>query len=241
MAKITIDNITSGYLSTSALNTNFQAIEAELNSKVLYRNNPEGEPNYMENDLDMNSHDILNVKDLHLSGSIIDGGTGKEYATVEYVDTVVPKPYESGKYLTNDGTHTYWRDVDAFPDQTGKDGMYLRTTGTNVYWDYASGGDGAGGDLSNYLVANECIYLNRQVIYEDYVMPSGFNGMSSGPLLINADVTIPAGSYWTILGEGAGATSEMEQKIEYLENKVYVMETLLRSLENKLTNKEKGI
>ena len=45
MAKILIGNISSGFASTSTLNTAFDAIEAELNNKVLYRDNPSGEPN----------------------------------------------------------------------------------------------------------------------------------------------------------------------------------------------------
>ena len=74
MAKITIDNITSGYASTTQLNANFDAIESELNSKVLYRNNPAGEPNTMQNDLDMNSNSINNVANLGLTGTITVGG-----------------------------------------------------------------------------------------------------------------------------------------------------------------------
>ena len=74
MAKITIDNITSGYSSTTALNNNFDAIETELNSKVLYRNNPAGEPNSMQNDLDMNSNSINNVANIGLTGTITVGG-----------------------------------------------------------------------------------------------------------------------------------------------------------------------
>ena len=60
MAKITIDDITSSFASVTQLNAYFQQLEDELNDKVLYRNNPDGEPNTMENDLDMNSNDLLN-------------------------------------------------------------------------------------------------------------------------------------------------------------------------------------
>jgi len=74
VAKITIDNIASGYASTTALNNNFDAIETELNSKVLYRNNPSGEPNSMENDLDMNSNDINNARNISASGTLTVGG-----------------------------------------------------------------------------------------------------------------------------------------------------------------------
>ena len=68
MAKITIDNITSGYASTTTLNNNFDAIETELNSKVLYRNNPAGEANQMENDIDMNSNKLVNVGGIEVGG-----------------------------------------------------------------------------------------------------------------------------------------------------------------------------
>jgi hypothetical protein len=74
MAKITIDNITSGYASTTQLNANFDAIESELNNNVLYRNNPAGEPNTMQNDLDMNTNDISNVGDLSMTGNFTVGG-----------------------------------------------------------------------------------------------------------------------------------------------------------------------
>lgn len=60
MAKISLTNPTSGY-NLAAINDNFDKIEAEFQNKVLYRNNPVGEPNTMENDLDMNGNDILNV------------------------------------------------------------------------------------------------------------------------------------------------------------------------------------
>lgn len=68
MAKITIPNISSGYLSTTALNNAFDSIETELNNKVLYRNNPNGEPNQMEDDIDMNGYKLLNVGDVEVNG-----------------------------------------------------------------------------------------------------------------------------------------------------------------------------
>ena len=59
--KITLDSIVSGFKSVTKLITNFDKIEDDLNNKVLYRNNPEGEPNQMENNLDMNSQRIVNL------------------------------------------------------------------------------------------------------------------------------------------------------------------------------------
>ena len=59
--KITLDSIISGFKSVTKLIANFDLIESELNDKVLYRDNPNGEPNQMENDLDMNGNRITNL------------------------------------------------------------------------------------------------------------------------------------------------------------------------------------
>lgn len=61
MPKISLVNTIGGLLSRKALDANFQAIQDEFNEKVLYRNNPDGEPNSMENELDMNSFRIYNL------------------------------------------------------------------------------------------------------------------------------------------------------------------------------------
>lgn len=61
MAKIDLNTVSSGYLSQAALNANFTAIENEFQDKVLYRDNPSGEPNSMQNDLDMNGHFVINA------------------------------------------------------------------------------------------------------------------------------------------------------------------------------------
>tara|TARA_R110000772_G_scaffold105055_2_gene206641 strand:+ start:3251 stop:4078 length:828 start_codon:yes stop_codon:yes gene_type:complete len=61
MAKIVLDPITSGYQSTTQVNTNNAEIATNLNSLVLYRNNPDGEANEMLNLMDMNSNRIINL------------------------------------------------------------------------------------------------------------------------------------------------------------------------------------
>lgn len=62
MAKIVLDPVGSGYNLTK-INENFQAIEDELNDKVLYRDNPEGEPNTWETTQDANSQRLINLVD----------------------------------------------------------------------------------------------------------------------------------------------------------------------------------
>ncbi len=74
MAKIDLPTISSGYASNTTFNTTFTAIENEFQQKVLYRDNPGGEPNSMQNDLDLNSNDINNVKDITMTGDFtVDG------------------------------------------------------------------------------------------------------------------------------------------------------------------------
>ena len=68
MAKISLPTISSGYATTTQLNNAFDALETELQDKVLYRDNPVGEPNQMEQDLDMNGNKIINVGDVEVDG-----------------------------------------------------------------------------------------------------------------------------------------------------------------------------
>jgi hypothetical protein len=60
MAKITLNDV-NNINSVSIINDNFDKIEAELQDKILYRNNPTGEPNGIQTDLDMNGKRLLNV------------------------------------------------------------------------------------------------------------------------------------------------------------------------------------
>ena len=73
MAKIVLPTITSGYASNTTFNNAFDSIESEFHNNVLYRNNPAGEPNEMQNDLDMNSNNLLNVGSLEVTSFIVGG------------------------------------------------------------------------------------------------------------------------------------------------------------------------
>lgn len=72
MSKVELDLIISGY-NLSKINNNFQKLEDELNNKTLYRKHGVGEPNHMEVTLDMDSNDIINVKDISVDRLFIDG------------------------------------------------------------------------------------------------------------------------------------------------------------------------
>ena len=88
--KITLDSIVSGFKSVTKLISNFDKIEDDLNNKVLYRNNPEGEPNQMQNDLDMNSQ---RIKNLPAPTSNTDAARLLDVqAGITTTDTILPTP-----------------------------------------------------------------------------------------------------------------------------------------------------
>lgn len=60
MSKIDLNNVAGGF-NLSKINDNFQKIEDALNNGALWRDNPDGEPNQMKNDLDMNGNRIYNL------------------------------------------------------------------------------------------------------------------------------------------------------------------------------------
>lgn len=62
MAKKTPLTVTSGFASQTQLNAEFADIADHLNTKVLYRDNPAGEPNVAQTDFDLNSFNLNNVR-----------------------------------------------------------------------------------------------------------------------------------------------------------------------------------
>jgi hypothetical protein len=67
MTKIVLNDVTGGY-NLSVINDNFQKIADELDDKVLYRDNPVGEPNSLQTDIDLNGHHLLNVGGFSVDG-----------------------------------------------------------------------------------------------------------------------------------------------------------------------------
>lgn len=132
MAKITLDTILSSFASTSLFNTNFSAIQTDLNDKVLYRNNPMGEPNQMLNDLDMNSNDIINGGTVNTDRLFING---LEVAAVSGVTT---RTFVETEFTNEAGQDTFTVSYDPFFVQILINGVQLAqadftaTTGTEI-------------------------------------------------------------------------------------------------------------
>lgn len=75
MSKLELAGTSGGY-NIATINENFQKIEDTLNDLVLYRDNPSGESNVMNNHLDMNGFLILNTPSLGGGGDGPGDGTG---------------------------------------------------------------------------------------------------------------------------------------------------------------------
>jgi hypothetical protein len=73
MSKIVLNDVTN-LNALSVINDNFDKLEQELQNKVMYRNNPEGEPNALQNDVDANGNSIYNVQDLTINGGFTVNG-----------------------------------------------------------------------------------------------------------------------------------------------------------------------
>lgn len=87
MSKIELNPLASGN-SVSTLNSNFQKIEDALNTQVLYRDNPEGEPNELQNDIDVNGKNLYNagmlsVSSLQVGGVSLEPGDSLSAATLQ--------------------------------------------------------------------------------------------------------------------------------------------------------------
>ena len=154
--KISLDSIISGFKSVTTLVSNFGKIQTDLNDKVLYRDNPEGEPNQMENLLDMNGYAIINqsnpvtVDGFNWEGDYSGATTYSVGDAVQYNGTAYIAIAEStGQTPPN---ATYWQVVVTanLPTQTGNQDKPLTTDGSVASWgsvhadyvDFTSSGTG---------------------------------------------------------------------------------------------------
>lgn len=81
--------------------------------------------------------------------------------------------------------------IDALPTQTGNNGYYLTTDGSTASWAALSVGASAGG----------VIWENSTTISSNYTLATGKNGLTVGPVTVNAgvSVTVPSGQRWVVL------------------------------------------
>ena len=136
MSKITISSIGS-LGSLTKINDAVQSVTGELNNKVLYRDNPDGEANQLEQELDMNSNDIANAKDIYTSKLYLNG------ERVVALSTEAPDDAASITYDNTDSSLVATNVQDAIDEIEGKlakETVFAITDGASVDLDPANGG-----------------------------------------------------------------------------------------------------
>lgn len=102
MSKIVLNNLTTNFGSQTLHNANNDTIEDHLNNKVLYRDNPTGEANQMENQLDMNSYKITNLASASNAGDAVNYG---QLVTALGPDSVSAAQLRADLLSSAGGTH----------------------------------------------------------------------------------------------------------------------------------------
>ena len=225
--KLNLIQILSGFLSTSALNSNFEDIETAIENTVSRDGTG---PNQMEANLDMNSNEILNADDIHtdklrLNGTYITpngiltitadnvtftpAGTLEAVevqAAIEELDTEtqtalalkVSKTSDTGSAIPPSGTT-------AQRDGTPVAGYMRFNSEDNKFEGYygspISDWQEVGGGQMLGNAAVKAIFYNAQTISEDITIPGTQNALTAGPITI-ADtftVTVSDGATWSIV------------------------------------------
>ena len=140
MAKLTLNDVTTGYQSTTAANTNNTLIEAALENTISRDGTA---PNTMTGSLDMNGQNILNLGNpITIEGWVWEGpwATTTAYVIGDVVENsgtsyICILAHTSGTFST-DLSNVKWQLIATanLPTQTSHNGKYLTTNGTSADW-----------------------------------------------------------------------------------------------------------
>ena len=222
--KITLDSIISGFKSVTKLIANFDSIESELNDKVLYRDNPDGEPNQMNTELDMNSKSLKNLPSPTNDNDAVRWIDVKNGVTT--VDAIVPtQSGNTDRALSTDGAALVFKDGDDLAFTNTAAGASRRTLGSKIseiisVEDFGALGNGTTDDLAAInaaLATNKAISFKADTVYRVSGLPSFTNAVvvaNGASLLVDSGiyVAVPSQSFSQILGTlkydcAAGATA----------------------------------
>lgn len=222
--KITLDSIISGFKSVTKLIANFDSIESELNDKVLYRDNPDGEPNQMNTELDMNSKPLKNLPSPTNDNDAVRWIDVKNGVTT--IDATVPtQSGNTDRALSTDGAALVFKDGDDLAFTNTAAGASRRTLGSKIseiisVEDFGALGDGTTDDLAAInaaLATGEAISFKADTAYRVSSLPSFSNAVviaNGASLLVDSGIhtAVPSQSFSQILGTlkydcAAGATA----------------------------------
>ena len=204
MAKITLSNVASGY-NRQSINTNFEEIETALEDKVLYRDNPTGEPNQMEQDIDMNGNSLLNYgTNLSDDSSLISvGDADTRYVNADGDSMSGNLDMDSNK-LTNltagsdSGDSVNYQQLAA--EQNARIAADTSEQNAREAADASLQSQISGSTTLEASAFSEISY-HGQTVENSVTIPDNKNAWSFGPTMSIAalqTVTVGTGSFWTI-------------------------------------------
>lgn len=190
---VTLQTVSSGY-NLSAINDNFQSLQAALNNNILWRTGSVAGEAKMSRDLDMDGNSILNIGvDLENPESLLT----LEAADLRYyniVGDVLEGPLDAGAYrLTNLGTPVASSDA-ARKGELDSEALYRQNADANLQAQISE---------TDPLMASAFseISWHGQEIENSVTIPDNKNAWSFGPQITIEPgqlVTIGNNSTWTI-------------------------------------------
>lgn len=217
MAKYTPDNVASGYKTTSLLNNEFDKLATIVNEQMLARDNPDGEPNAMQNELDMNSNRLINLAPPE------NNTDAARWVDVTGASNVTIAPSQTGnadRLLTTNGSTPFWTLVD---NANVSDSAQIATTKlydtaavtdavprsvrdrlaeTVSVKDFGAVGDGVADDTAALQAARD--WLAAQTEAPHLVFPAGIYNYTTSPNWAIHGVTIRAQGEVQLNCTGAG-------------------------------------
>lgn len=176
MAKLVLNDITSGYASITALNDNFALIENAFENTLSRAGTT---PNQMQANLDMNGHLVINSGNpvqitgftwegpwttgvLYSAGDIVESGGTSYICIEEHTAETFATDLSVGKWqvLAN---------APGLPTQTGQSGKYLYTNGSIASWEEVVGGSGSAPVKIAVLGDSFCVTPGAGANWTNYV------------------------------------------------------------------------
>ncbi len=213
---IELNDISSGY-STGLINENFQKLEQYINDNLLNRDGTEvGEPNQMENNLDMNGNLIINPgTDINESGSLLTvGAADGRYVNVTG-DTLAGALDMAGNAIlvrapqaTNEPARLLDLQEEANLRLSGDNSLQAEIDATeqDIRTGYQDGDASLQSQISGLteIAAAErpIIQWHGQEITNSITIPDDVNAFTVGPSIAVAQgqsITVGANSFWTIV------------------------------------------
>ena len=106
--------------------------------------------------------------------------------------------------VIGDGNTTYYAITSGNDWEVGL-GTYTASGTSNVFVTYPAEKSGHK-DADNTLISEQVgatngIFVNNATVSSNYSIPSGYNGLTAGPVTVNGgvSVTVPSGSKWVVV------------------------------------------